>query len=589
MSSEVRPQSPGSPARIDRRSSRGGALDEARRRAERQTERLRLLSDVAAQLLLHDRPQDLLASLFDRIAAHLGLEVYFNFLVSPDGSHLTLASCAGVPADRIPGLQRLDFGQAVCGTVARDRTGMTVEDVCSRDDPMTALIREFGITAYSCYPLLVNERLIGTLSFGTRQRTRFQPDEIELLGTVAGQVSVALERSRLMAELTEREHEAREAREAAEAASRTKDEFLATLSHELRTPLTPVLLSVQALESDPRFPAGLRPELERMRRNVLLEARLIDDLLDLTRIARGKIRLHAEVVDAHALLRRVVETCIEKEWGPGACPRLELWASESWIWGDPARLEQVFWNLLSNACKFTGDEGVIRVRTSNEPPGWLRIEVIDTGRGIDAEALSRLFTAFEQGGRQVTRRFGGLGLGLAICKSLVELHGGAISAHSEGPGRGATFTVELAAVPAPLPEGAPEEDAWREPPRSLHLLLVEDHADTAEALADLLRNRGHRVIVSCTLAQGREAARALQEGDDPLDLIVSDLGLPDGSGLDLMRELVECYGLRGIALSGYGMEEDVRRSLEAGFLLHLTKPVCPKVLLTALHEAASKT
>ncbi|HYO16004.1 MAG TPA: GAF domain-containing protein, partial [Thermoanaerobaculia bacterium] len=321
MSSEVSPQSLGENARERRRRSGGEALGAARRRAERQTERLRLLSDVAAQLLVHDRPRDLLATLFDRIAAHLGLEVYFNFLVSPDGSHLILASCAGVPGDRIPGLQRLDFGQAVCGTVARDRTGMTVEDVSSRDDQMTALIREFGITAYACYPLLANERLIGTLSFGTRQRGRFQPDEIEFLRTISDQVAVVLERSRLMAELTEREREAREAREVAEAASRTKDEFLATLSHELRTPLTPVLLSVQALENDPRLPAELRPELERMRRNVVLEARLIDDLLDLTRIARGKVRLHPEVVDAHALLERGVETCIDPGRGPRPTPR----------------------------------------------------------------------------------------------------------------------------------------------------------------------------------------------------------------------------------------------------------------------------
>ncbi|HYO13991.1 MAG TPA: ATP-binding protein, partial [Thermoanaerobaculia bacterium] len=237
----------------------------------------------------------------------------------------------------------------------------------------------------------------------------------------------------------------------------------------------------------------------------------------------------------------------------------------------------------------TGREGEIRVRTRNEPPGWLRVEVIDNGRGIDAGALPRIFNAFEQGGRQVTRRFGGLGLGLAISRSLVELHGGSISAHSEGLGQGATFTVELAAVPAPPSHRAPEEGVWNEPRCSLHVLLVEDHADTAEALADLLRDRGHRVTVAPTLAEGREAARAVQEGDDPLDLIVSDLGLPDGSGLDLMREMVSRYGLRGIALSGYGMDEDVRRSLEAGFVLHLTKPVSPAALMTALHEAAAKS
>jgi signal transduction histidine kinase/ActR/RegA family two-component response regulator len=565
------------------------ALDGARRRAERQAERLRLLSEIAAQLLAHDRPRDLLSTLFSRVSAHLSLEVYFNFLVSPDGSHLTLASYAGVPGGRATGLRRLEFGQAVCGTVARTQVGMTVEDVSSRCDEMTALIRELGITAYFCHPLLANGRLIGTLSFGTRQRPRFEPDEIELLRTIADQVAVALERSQLIAELVDREREAREAREAAEAASRTKDEFLAALSHELRTPLTPVLLSVQTLKDHPRLPAELLPELERMRRNVVLEARLIDDLLDLTRIARGKIQLHPEILDAHALLERVIETCIDPERGTRPRPELDFAAAESWVWGDPARLEQVFWNLLSNAFKFSGPEGCIRVRTSNEPPGWLRIEVIDNGPGIAEEALSRIFNAFEQGGRHVGRRFGGLGLGLAISKSLVELHGGAIMARSEGPGTGATFSVELASVPAPLPDAPPEESSRSEPRCSLHVLLVEDHADTADALADLLRDRGHRVAVARTLADAREAVRTAQEGEDrdPLDLIVSDLGLPDGSGIDLMRELSARYGLRGIALSGYGMDEDVRRSLEAGFTLHLTKPVAPSALIAALHKVAS--
>ncbi|MFP5286641.1 MAG: ATP-binding protein, partial [Thermoanaerobaculia bacterium] len=270
-------------------------------------------------------------------------------------------------------------------------------------------------------------------------------------------------------------------------------------------------------------------------------------------------------------------------------PELDFAAAESWVWGDPARLEQVFWNLLSNAVKFSGSEGRIRVRTSNEPPGWLRVEVIDNGPGIAEEALSRIFNAFEQGGRHVGRRFGGLGLGLVISKSLVEFHGGAITARSEGLGMGATFTVELASVPAPLLEVPPEESSRSVPRRSLHVLLVEDHADTADALADLLRDRGHRVAVARTLADARRAARTAQEGNDqdPLDLVVSDLGLPDGSGIDLMRELSARYGLRGIALSGYGMDEDVRRSLEAGFTLHLTKPVAPSALIAALHEVTS--
>ena len=312
----------------------------------------------------------------------------------------------------------------------------------------------------------------------------------------------AARQARRLEELREISREALEAREVAEAASRAKDQFLAALSHELRTPLTPVLLTIQSLQADPRMPEELRPDLERMRRNVEREVRLIDDLLDLTRISRGKVPLHPEVVDVHTLLCQAVDTCAAETSGSRAAVVFQPLARRSRVWADAARLEQVFWNLICNALKFTSPEGRIVVRTSDEPEGCVRVEVCDDGVGIEPDLLPHIFNAFEQGGGQVTRRFGGLGLGLAICKSLVELHGGTLQAASEGPGRGAVFTVTLRPMESPESEPVawpPAEPECPEPP--LHLLLVQDHADTADALALLMRGRGHRVA--------QDAARAV--------------------------------------------------------------------------------
>ncbi len=381
------------------------------------------------------------------------------------------------------------------------------------------------------------------------------------------------------------ERELERAWAAAEATNEAKDKFLATLSHELRTPLTPVLAVLSSMESQATEPQGREAmDLAMMRRNIELEARLIDDLLDLTRISRGKIDLQRGVTD----LRQVVEHAVRTSCGEAmAAGRIEVAAElpeGDWtLWADASRLTQVVWNLLNNAVKFTSEGGTIRVHlTREEAPPRFAVEVTDTGVGIDPDLLPRIFNAFEQGEPGVARH-SGLGLGLAISKAIVELHGGVLGVRSEGRDRGATFTVRLPVVlPAEQPEqptageGSPSAP---EPLRPRHILLVEDHADTAEALRDLLLDRGYRVSMAGSIAQALELA---SEAAGQIDLVVSDLGLPDGSGLDLMRELVSLHGLSGIALSGYGMEEDVRKSQEAGFRLHLTKPVDVRALEEAI-------
>jgi PAS domain S-box-containing protein len=383
----------------------------------------------------------------------------------------------------------------------------------------------------------------------------------------------------IVRDITERKQMAADLMEAyseADAANRAKDKFLAVLSHELRTPLTPVLTAVQMMEEDTTLPLQVREWTSMIRRNVELETRLIDDMLDLTRISRGKLELHMGPVDLHELLQHVVRMCESDLWSKGLRLTRALRAAEFHVQGDEARLQQVFWNLLKNAIKFTSGGGEISIRSENAADGVISVVVQDTGAGIDAEVLPRIFDAFEQGGIQTTRRFGGLGLGLAISKGIVDLHGGTLAAQSEGHGQGSTFTVSLLTARIAAKVAAKYGGGATAKPRG-RILLVEDHADTAKSLTMLLIKTGYDVYMTHDVASALHAAEA-----EPFDILISDVGLPDGSGLDLMRQLSRHRPINGIALSGYGMEEDVVRSREAGFAVHLTKPPTLKMLRDAL-------
>jgi signal transduction histidine kinase/CheY-like chemotaxis protein len=368
------------------------------------------------------------------------------------------------------------------------------------------------------------------------------------------------------------------ARQEAEAASEAKDHFLAALSHELRTPLTPVLMTAAALEADTTLPAEAREDLSVLRRNIELEARLIDDLLDLTRIVRGKVELRAGVVDVHCVIADALETCRNDASSKRQEIIEALRASESNVPGDGVRIQQVLWNLIRNAVKFTPPGGQIIIRTHNEGDR-LCVTIIDTGIGIEPEAIGRIFSPFEQAGKAITQQFGGLGLGLAISKRLAEMHGGTIVARSEGRNRGATFILTLPTVAAPKPARALQEGAASdEETKSLRILLVEDHEDSRHILARLLGVR-HSVRDVPSIESALEVA-----GREKFDLVISDVGLPDGSGLELMRLLRDRYGLKGICLSGFGMEQDIVRSTEAGFCQHLTKPIDFHKLEALIHS-----
>jgi PAS domain S-box-containing protein len=364
------------------------------------------------------------------------------------------------------------------------------------------------------------------------------------------------------------EQELREAIQAAQEANQAKDRFLAVLSHELRTPLTPVLATISYLEGLPDLPPSLREEVVSIRRQVEMESHLIDDLLDVTRITRGKLNLSLEVFDVHAALRSALEVCQDAVEGKGLEVSLGLRARDHHVRADPARVQQVFWNLIQNAVKFTPEGGTISLRTSNPGLRQLSIDVADTGVGIEPEVLPRIFNAFEQAEQTTTRKYGGLGLGLTIAKSLVELHGGVITAHSAGRSGGSVFTVELATVSEPKPIDAPAAAAPKDTGKGLRILLVEDNPDTLRAITRLLRIYGFHVETAVSVDAAFKVTSARR-----FDLVVSDIGLPDGSGLEIMRHVRKCYGTRGIAFSGYGTDDDVRASKEAGFDHHLTKPV----------------
>jgi signal transduction histidine kinase len=375
----------------------------------------------------------------------------------------------------------------------------------------------------------------------------------------------------------------------AEAANLAKDRFFAAISHELRTPLSPVVLAVVAMGARPDLPSDVREDVAMMRRNLELETRLMDDLLDLSRVASGKLRLEVQPTHIHEVLRHALDTVKSDVTGKRLAIRTELRASVDRVTGDPARLQQVFWNLLRNAIKFTPEGGEIVVSTTTDEDRQRRrlvVEVRDTGQGIAAAALTRIFDAFEQGDPAVTQQFGGLGMGLAISKAVVDMHGGTIRARSDGPGLGATFAVTLdtesAAHAQASPPRAPEAQQQPAAVRS-RVLLVEDHVDTARLLARLLSRSGHAVQTATSVAMALELAASA----GPFDVVVSDVGLPDATGYELMRQVRDLYGLKGIALTGYGMEDDLRRSRAAGFVEHLTKPVDLRELEQAIQRVAA--
>jgi CheY-like chemotaxis protein len=353
------------------------------------------------------------------------------------------------------------------------------------------------------------------------------------------------------------------------------------LSHELRTPLTPIVFAVDSLHRIiPESSPGHRT-LEMIGRNAALEAKLIDDLLDLSRVVQGKLQLQKATVDLHDKIRDTCAMVEHDAQAKGVTIRITLDATASQTFADPARIQQVLWNLAKNAIKFTPNGGTVTFATSNVGDRFV-LSCSDTGIGIAPNDMNKIFEPFQQGGEHITKSYGGLGLGLAVSRSLVEAHGGTLIASSNGPGTGATFTMTLPHVVSRMlrPDARGERVARSAAlPAAVKILIVEDHKDTAVAVVEALRAGGHDVRLTHSVAEGLRAASS-----EDFDVVISDIGLPDGSGLDLMRQLSPPPSIGAIALSGFGMEDDQRKSLAAGFARHLTKPVDARQLEQAIRD-----
>jgi signal transduction histidine kinase/DNA-binding response OmpR family regulator len=451
-----------------------------------------------------------------------------------------------------------------------DLSGCRIEELFSGCN--LAAMRSLDPTAYLAIPIIARGAVIGSITMvRTEGKGSYTPSEISLATELAHRTGLALDNAALYLE-------AQRAREEAEAASRAKDRFLAMLSHELRTPLTPVITSIINLEADEFVTPRIRQALLVMRRNVELEARLIDDLLDLTRVGTGKIHLSMETVNAHGLLKNAVEICRADIEAKLLDLDMHLDAEDIHVHGDPARMQQIFWNLIRNAMKFT-HQGRISLVTRNQD-GRFHIEIADTGIGMEEILLERIFKPFEQG---ENGSYGGLGLGLTITKALVDLHSGEIHVSSQGPGHGSTFTVSFPTAAPPCEGNETPANLTANTGLPLRILLLEDHVDTNDSLTMLLELRGYSVVSAFNVRSAVELA-----GLHEIDVLISDLGLPDGNAGEVMREVATRHAAVGIALSGYGMEEDMRVSRGHGFDHHLVKPVEVGRLESLLREIASR-
>jgi signal transduction histidine kinase/CheY-like chemotaxis protein/PAS domain-containing protein len=548
----------------------------------RQQELDRLLSEALSILMRSEDPARDVADVFPLLLPALGLDVYLSYLMGASRKTLHLNVAGGVTPAQREGLATV----AVAADDFAPHPGS--ESILAGTIRLhEASLAAIGLKSTYCFPLSIGQRMIGLVSFGSYEEKRLPPGDEMVLSRVAQYVAIALDRSMRERDIL--------------AASRAKDDFLAALSHELRTPLNPVLLLASDCAGNRDYPQEAREAFRVIEKNALLEARLIDDLLDLTRIEHGKTSLERQRVDLHSVLADALVTIRAESGARDREIQVELQAQPSVVQGDAARLQQVFWNLLKNAIKFTPAGGCIRVLSNHDPDlQEIAIQISDTGIGLSPDEVERIFGAFVQGEHAASgrgHRFGGLGLGLAISRKLVELHGGRIRAASDGRNRGATFTVTLPTASPALSREAPflsftetrppmEASKGANEPVRQRLLLVEDHEPTRVPLARLLERRGFGV---CAVGSATEA---LAEADRQLfDLVLSDIGLPDGDGFSLMKELRDLHHLKGIALTGYGTEDDIARGREVGFVAHLTKPIgiveLDRTLASAFSHGAS--
>ncbi len=431
--------------------------------------------------------------------------------------------------------------------------------------------------------------MVEGLSAGANDYLAKPYDDTELLARVTGLHRLAKLSEELRAERSQQRElllQAREASQRAEGANRAKDDFLATVSHELRTPLNAIAGWVSLLRSSSLPPQRVNDALDTIERNVRAQTRLIDDLLDVSRIISGKLDLTLEPTDLANVVAAAVEALRPHANTKRITLRVDIESALTPTLGDATRLQQVVWNLLANALKFTPAGGVIEVELHSKDAG-LELVVRDNGQGIEAETLPLIFDRFKQAESSFARSHGGVGLGLAIVRHLVDLHGGTVSAESDGPDRGATFRVLLPCAESPLSTTSPRLDSWLPAASSralsgLRVLLVDDEADGREATAMLLSSEGALVETADS------AGAALQALDRALpDLLLSDIGMPEEDGLSLVRRVraravARGGGIPAVAITAFARAEDRAQALLSGFDGYVTKPIDPALLISTI-------
>jgi signal transduction histidine kinase/ActR/RegA family two-component response regulator len=458
-------------------------------------------------------------------------------------------------------------------------------EMAARDDEHLRIIQQLSLTSYMCVPLAVQGNTIGAITFVSAESGREYSDaDVRFARELAARAALAIENAR--------------AYERANEASRLKDEFLATLSHELRTPLNAVLGYARMMRTQTLPAEKAQDAWEIVERNATSLKQIIEDVLDISRIVAGRLRLNVEPVDLPAILREAVKTVTLAADAKGVRIETVVEPLPAPVSGDAARLQQIVWNLLSNAIKFTPRGGKVQLRLSRVN-SHVEVTVSDTGRGISPDFLPFVFERFRQADASFSREHGGLGLGLAIARQLAELHGGTITALSGGPDQGATFTMKLPlmivhqSVPAADHREHPQTDS-RLPqleaiPRldGIHVLAVDDEPDSLELLRTALEGAGANVT---TARSGSEALDAIRR--EPRDVLIADIGMPGMDGLQLIRAIRQleepARSIPAAALSAYARSHDRITSLASGFHMHLVKPIDPLELVVAVAALAPR-
>jgi PAS domain S-box-containing protein len=536
---------------------------------QRQAARLRLLWEAAGVILSNERPDVMLQKLFEKISPHLELHAFFSFMVDPSGDTLSLFSCSGISDEQKAELSHLRFGQAICGTVAQRRQPIIATCIQDGNDEMASLVRSYGVSVYACNPLMAGGELLGTLSFASRTRTHFDADEIEFLETITHSFTGAYVRWRLLEDLR--------------AADRKKDEFLATLAHELRNPLAPIRTGLEVMKMTGELPAPLERVRSTMERQMNQLVTLVNDLIDVSRITRGKLQLRLTQCRFADIVKSATEASLPGIVEAGHELEVSVPDTEVHLHADPHRLAQVISNLLNNAAKYTPRGGAIRLAAEVERDSlWVRVE--DTGKGIPFGMLDRIFEMFAQIDAP-TPDHGGLGIGLTLVKSLVQMHGGSVRAESAGPGKGSTFHLQLPIVtraPAPTPSLSIADNGHHGTIK--RVLIVDDNVDAAATLAMAVTLMGHEVAT----AENGQAALELVPGFRP-HVVFMDLGMPVMDGWEAAKRMRAHPGseaIRLVALTGWGQDGDREKTRAAGFDQHLVKPADPEALRVLLESAS---